>query len=49
MGKTVNAQTQGTARQQWPNTAEGLKGEAGLLKQDKGLFGEGILLRVYSE
>lgn len=26
-------------RQQWPDTAEGLRGERRLLEEDKGLFG----------
>lgn len=46
MGNTAAAQTRGAVRQQWPDTAEGLRGVPGLLEQDKGLFGEGILSMV---
>lgn len=46
MGNTATAQSEGAARQQWPDTAEGLRGVPGLLEQDKGLFGESILSMV---
>lgn len=46
MGNTATLQTGGAARQQWPDTAEGLRGVPGLLEQDKGLFGESILSMV---
>lgn len=47
MGNTAAVQTGGAARQQWPDTAEGLKGVPGLLESDKGLFGESILSVVH--
>lgn len=47
MGNTATVQTRGAARQQWPDTAEGLRGVPGLLEQDKGLFGESILSMVH--
>lgn len=47
MGYTAAVQTGGTSRRQWPDTAEGLRGEPGLLEQDKGLFGESILSMVH--
>lgn len=47
MGNTAAVQTGGTARQQWPDTAKGLRGVPGLLEQDKRLFGESILSMVH--
>lgn len=46
MGNAAAAHTGGAVRQQWPDTAEGLRGVPGLLEQDKGLFGEGTLSLV---
>ena len=47
MGNTATVETGGASRQQWPDTAEGLRGVPGLLEQDKGLFGESILSMVH--
>lgn len=43
MGYTAVVKTRGAVRQQWPDTAEGLRGEPGLLEEDKGQFGGSIL------
>lgn len=47
MGNAATVETAGAARQQWPDTAEGLGGVPGLLEPDKGLFGENILSMVH--
>lgn len=47
MGNAATVGTAGAARQQWPDTAEGLRGVPGLLGPDKGLFGENILSLVH--
>lgn len=47
MGNVATVETAGVARQQWPDTAEGLRGVPGLLGPDKGLFGENILSLVH--
>lgn len=47
MGNAATVETAGAARQQWPDTAEGLRGVPALLEPDKGLFGENILSMVH--